>query len=321
VGTSCNDQTTDSTPDVGADFDDASAAVADATLGAPDLEGGGDSVGDGTIDNTTTGPPSGDDESDTVEAASVLDGDTLSPDFAWYLLNETGGTTAKDSTSNHYDVPGLSGVTWNAGAYFVPDGGCGWVSVDSSFRSAPLTLSGWLLPLTRSDEATTSHGEDPYPTNAFGDDDLSDYGYGIGLNVWSNGDGGAALAVEGIGTCQPGGPGTCLVSETPADGGAMFLSGHEYFVAEVITEGSSADSGTNMASVYVNGTLLDFDRSQPLTLGATKFWLGCHDGDLLYGTKRIFSGRMRDIRVYKRSLEAEEIARLYTLGPATSATP
>jgi hypothetical protein len=44
-----------------------------------------------------------------------------------------------------------------------------------------------------------------------------------------------------------------------------------------------------------------------------------HNDDTNYGTKSVFSGRIRDVRVYKRELVATEVAQLYALGPTTSA--
>lgn len=56
-----------------------------------------------------------------------------------------------------------------------------------------------------------------------------------------------------------------------------------------------------------------------ILITATTLWLGQHNDDSGYGTKGVFSGRIRDARVYKRELSATEIATLYSSGPTTVA--
>src|SRR5580658_4646310 len=57
-------------------------------------------------------------------------GSGLAPDFAWYLLDETSGTTAHDSSPDHYDITNLDGVVWGGGAGFDSTVGvCGTATV------------------------------------------------------------------------------------------------------------------------------------------------------------------------------------------------
>jgi hypothetical protein len=109
---------------------------------------------------------------------------SLTPDFAWYLLDETSGTTAHDSSSNHYDITNLAGVVWGAGASFDSSiGVCGSVSVAAEFREPPITISAWLTPQPRSDSTITEYAYDPYPSNAVSGDVPTLGGYGLGINV------------------------------------------------------------------------------------------------------------------------------------------
>ena len=217
------------------------------------------------------------------------------PDFAWYLLSETSGVTAHDSTANHYDVTNLTGVTWGQGASFDGTGGGGSVVVAAGLRQAPVSVTAWLAPFSRVDEGANSHGLTPFPPSALSGDAPGQFGYGIGLDVWS---GGSALAVEDVGYTFQG------------VAGAPFAAGTEYFVAATI--------GTTTAIVYVDGQYVG--QAAPMVPGATPattLSLGVHNQDPAYGTKRFYAGRMRDLRVYKRVLTAGDVAMLHAAGPAT----
>lgn len=217
------------------------------------------------------------------------------PDFAWYLLNETSGTTAHDSTPNHYDVTNLLGVTWGNGASFDGTGGGGSVVVAAGLRQAPVSFTAWLAPDSRVDEGANGYGITPFPPNAVSGDVLGEFGYGIGLNVWS---GGSALAVEDVG------------SDFQSVGGAAFVVAVEYFITAAI--------GVTNAAVYVNGQIVgEGTPSLPGPSATTSLAIGFHDDNPAYGTKRFYAGRIRDVRIYKRALTSAEAMDLYTSGPAT----
>src|SRR5579872_4724210 len=93
----------------GGDDSTTSDAAADTTSsldGDVDQAARGDTVDDViTADDTTMADSAiADGASETVA--------TPAPDFIWYVLDETTGTTAKDSSSHHYDVTNLTGTTW-----------------------------------------------------------------------------------------------------------------------------------------------------------------------------------------------------------------
>ena len=63
--------------------------------------------------------------------------------------------------------------------------------------------------------------------------------------------------------------------------------------------------GVNVAS---RGTAADDGLTSPLYVGA-------HNADTGYGTKRFFSGEIDDVRIYRRLLSPQDIADIYAQGP------
>jgi len=275
-------------------------------------------------------------------ADSGTDGGTATvptppPDYLWYVLDETTGTTAHDSSPNENDITNLDNVTWSEGANFDgSNGNCGYATVDEQYRTPPITLTGWVTPQLRSDQ-TVDYALYPYPPNALSNDVPGVGGYGFGINVWSNGNGGSALAAEGVSPCTQGG--LCVANSTQnaeaeeagVDGGLScfsatscnqgFVAAQQYFL--VVTVGPVPDGGTMpVAQLYVNGQLFDQTTAYvPPAETSSSLYLGCHNMDNGYGTERVFDGRLRDMRVYLRSLGQPEIAQLYTNGPTLHAPP
>jgi hypothetical protein len=254
---------------------------------------------------------------------------TPPPDYIWYVLDETSGATAHDSSPHHFDITNLSGVTWSAGANFTGTGGGGSTTVTGAYRVPPITFTAWLTPGARTDGTSLEYAYEPYPPNALGDDIPSEGGYGVGLNVWTDGEGGSALAADSVDTCTVGSLCACNstqnaeTADAGIDGGPSctrptdchqgFVAGQEYFV--VVTVAPSPDGGTTAAQVYVNGAIFDQTTAGVPPANATPpLYLGKHNEDTSYGTKRIFDGRIRDVRVYQRQLGASEVAQLYANG-------
>ena len=272
--------------------DDASA---DGSAGDEGDSGSGS--GSGSDSGSGSGSSSGGGSSDAAPDAPTI---VAPPDFAWYLLDETNGVTAHDSTANHYDVQ-LQNVTWGLGATFgVPPGASpsgGFTTVAPGLRQAPVSFTAWLAPSSRRDETSNSYSITPFPPNAVSGDAAGEYGFGLGLNVWADGQPGSALAVEDVGYAFPN------------VGITEFMASTEYFVAATI--------GTSTALVYVDGQEVgEATPSAPGAAATTTLWLGLHNDDTAYGTKRYYLGRMRDVRVYKRVLSATDVATLYANGPA-----
>jgi hypothetical protein len=264
-----------------------------------------------------TAPPPSQTKVAPPEASSLV------PDYAWYVLDETLGATAHDSSSHHFDITNLSNVTWGGGAHFAANGG-GSRAMDGEFRTPPITIAAWLTPNSRKD-GPTGWVLRPFPPNAVSGDIPGVGGYGFGLNVWSHG---SAIAAEGLADCMRG---YCVASTTQnaRTGGPSckdlsscdqgFAAGAEHLV--VLTIGPAADGGSKIeGTLYVDGTPFDHAASGPATSnGAPPFYLGFHNFDGNYGASRFFDGRIRDVRIYKRLLGGAEIQRLYAQGPALHA--
>ena len=99
-------------------------------------------------------------------ADAAEDAGALVPDFAWYRLDETSGTTAHDSTANHYDITNLTGVGWSEGASFDSSiAVCGSASVAPDLRQPPVTISAWQTPAARADSASNDTCYEPFLSN------------------------------------------------------------------------------------------------------------------------------------------------------------
>ncbi len=276
-----------------------SGPVIDSGVPEESSGGGDDGTGDASGDDATSATDSGassDAGGDAPDAPPAV----APPELAWYKLDETSGPVAHDSSPNHYDVM-LQNVAWGMGATFaMPGSGAqsgGSTMVSAGLRQAPVSFTAWLAPAARADEASNTHGILPFPPNAVSGDAPGAFGFGIGLNVWTDGIPGSALSVENVGYSFSN------------VGGSPFVAGTEYFVAAAI--------GATSASVYVNAQVVAMAPvTTPGMTMMTKLWLGVHNDDMGYGTKRFYVGRMRDVRVYKRVLTGGEVAALYASGPA-----
>jgi len=298
----------------GASAGDAAASGADTSTPTGNGAGQASSGGDGAappngssanrdaaaaLDATSPGN-AGPGDADTQNAPADAEAAPV-PDFAWYLLNETSGTTAHDSSPNHYDITNLTNVTWFDGAVFDSSlAVCGWTSVPAGWRQPPATISAWLTPLPRSDSTVNSYSLTPFPSNAVSGDIPAEGGYGFGINVWIDGNAGSGLAVEkGI---------TETVGFTTV---GSFVSGQRYLVTVVET--------ATAASIYVDGQLLAATAASVPTADVSPLlYLGCHNQETGYASKRFYNGDMRDVRVYKRALSAGEVQELFGAGPAAS---
>lgn len=310
----------------------------------------GTGCGSGNVSSSTTcddggahgghaGADAGADASDgggSSDAASGSDASgpafpTVPPDFVWYVLDETQGTTATDSSPNHYDITNLAGVTWSEGANFDGMSGGGFTRVAPSVRVPPISMSAWLKPASRADSnADKGYSLVPYPANALSDDIPSVGGYALGLNVWTNGTPGSALAVEGVDSCKQAGLCAANSTQNAADstGGPAcvsasscnqgFTAGVEYFVAVAV--GPADAAGYAQAHVYVNGKLFDESTAYvPPASTQAPLYLGVCNLDTAYSTQRVYDGRIRDVRIYSRQLGGAEVAQMYVNGPTLHA--
>jgi hypothetical protein len=228
----------------------------------------------------------------------------LTPDFAWYRLDETSGTVAHDSSPNHYDIPGLAGVRWGDGATFDGANVCGRIDVDASFRTPPVTITAWLTPAARADEGAPAYGLQPFPPNAVSGDVPGLGGFGIGADVWTDGLPPGTLTRAALGI-ESGVGVTTGFHSLPVP----FTPSARHFVAAVEDTGS--------VTVYVDGAVLAASSSNlPPPVSPTPLHLGCHNDDTGYASTRFFKGTIRDARIFKSLLTTRQIAALYQSGPA-----
>lgn len=232
---------------------------------------------------------------------AAADAGGLTPDFAWYLLDETSGTTAHDSTANHYDITNLTRVTWSQGAWFDSSLGiCGWASVAAELRQPPVTISAWQTPEPRGDSTSNQVCYEPFTSNGVSADIAGASGYGFGINAWTDGTPGSGLTVEtGQLGCMNGGFATV----------GSFVANQEYLVVLALTAAT--------ATIYVDGvSLITLPSAPPTAASPTLLQLGCVNQDTVLGSKAFFNGRQRDVRVYKRVLSATDAQQLYAAGPS-----
>ncbi len=60
------------------------------------------------------------------------------------------------------------------------------MNVADAFRQPPITISAWLTA-TRADATSNAYALTPFPPSAVSGDMPSEGGYGLGLNVWTDG--------------------------------------------------------------------------------------------------------------------------------------
>lgn len=219
-------------------------------------------------------------------------------DFLWWRLDETSGTTATDSGPNGYHVTNLISPVWDSGLVCNGVSAGGSVPVPADYRDPPLTISAWVTAQNRSDKSLNSYSLTPFPPNIVSNDIPFNGGYGIGLNVWTD-DGGGSEYVN-----HTGGSGTFLKI-------ASLLSAVRYHLAVVYSAGATV--------LYVNGAPVASGPPADPTNGATSLYLGRHNDDTGYGTKRFFKGTIRDVRIWQQPLSAGEIATLNADGPWVAA--
>jgi hypothetical protein len=297
-------------------------AMGCSSSSSPKAESGPDASEGGTAK-----PDSGKLKSDAGDAGTP---DAAASPFVWYVLDETTGTKAHDSSSHHFDID-VPGITWNQGGIFDGMSTCGYVTVGPQYGDPPITISAWLTPAARTDEPN-GYALQPYPANVLSDDIPGIGGYAIGLNVWSAG---SAVSAEGVLPCigigafcaanttqnaasaDAGGSGFSCTSPSSCNQG--FNAGTEYLVTLTV-DAPTADETATTGQVYINGALFDQDGAGVAVANSMPtLYLGCSNLDTGYGTTRFFDGRARDVRAYLRQLTAAEVKQLYVSGPTLHA--
>ncbi len=320
VGVGCVDPTADGTPTVAAPLDDGGDVVADATMGAPAPEGGGESVAEGAIDDTM-GEPRGDDASHigvTVEAGGSTDGsasdsgpvadarngDAQASDahaggldggdaaaqggsidvglVAIYHFDETSGATSADSSGNG------NAATMQGGATFSPGvrGNAATFSGASQYVTLPTGIVTTLTDFSISAwvyQSAAGHGHR-----------LFDFGTGTTVNMFITTDG--DLLRYAVTTGGHDAEQNLLTS------GILPVSSWQH-----LTVTQAAAVGT----LYRNGAVVVQNAAMtlhPSGLGVTtQNWIGRSQ----YVANPYLTGMVDEFRIYKRALSAAEVMDLY----------
>lgn len=142
----------------------------------------------------------------------------------------------------------------------------------------PLTVEAWVKPELRTEVATF------YPNNVLSNDRPSNFGHGFGANVNNSVN---QITVE----YQNG------FREINNAGLSTNTWQH---IAVVYTSGN--------VKTYLNGALIDdFNYVQRDLTGTGSFWIGKHNDDGTYGTRRFYKGQVDEVRVWHRALTVTEI--------------
>ena len=236
---------------------------------------------------------------DPTGAASVdgapdtgMDLGTMTQPALWFRCNEGAGTTLVNSGTDPEPAL-LTGGTyeWRSGAIHFTQAYAVTANLSPRYRTFPLTVSMWLTPDIRADSMVTGYGISPFPPNALSNDIEGNGGIGAGLNVWSDGMPGAELRA---GWTDVGNPG--------AFGARRYHVAITYETARMLIYVDGVAGEVELVS-YANDAL-----TAPL-------YIGVHNEDAAYNTKRFFVGEVDDVRVYTSALSATEISALIAAGP------
>jgi len=164
------------------------------------------------------------------------------------------------------------------------DGVDDWVNVTNmpAINAIPVTLEAYVKPEMRTENTNF------YPNNILSNDVPGNYGLGMGININSYG---SQITVEyknGFRTFYDN----------------TIVAGQWVHIAIVYTNGK--------VETYINGVLKDVvNHNQAPLNGNTNMFIGRHNDDAAYGTRRFFKGVIDEVRVWNRALCAQEITSQY----------
>lgn len=142
----------------------------------------------------------------------------------------------------------------------------------------PLTVEAWVKPALRT-EIT-----DFYPNNVLSNDNPGLFGHGFGANINNSVN---QITIEYQNSFR-------IINN------AGLSSDTWQHIAVVYTPGN--------VKTYVNGLIIDnFNYPQSGLTGTGSFWIGKHNDDGTYGTRRFYKGQLDEVRVWHRALSGAEI--------------
>jgi hypothetical protein len=224
-----------------------------------------------------------------VDATATLPGGVPA---IWYRTDETSGTILHDSGLQGADasLTGTFAFTGTGVSFPAAAGYAMTAPLPGVFRTYPLTISVWARPAPRSDETANTFALLPFPPDAVSNDVPGFGGAGVGVDVWTDGVPGSHAYVDSGGDYE----------------GAPFVANQRYHLVAVY-------DGTQ-ASLYVDGALATGLTTTALDGAAANLFVGAHNLDTGYGSKRFFVGELSDVRVFTAALSAQDVAQLHALG-------
>lgn len=192
---------------------------------------------------------------------------------------QSGGTAVQGTTQGNASTPAFR--TTAAALDF--DGINDFVQVNhNAMSTSPLSLEAWVKPALRTDGTAYTN----FPNNVISSDLPGGYGHGFGVNIVS---GSSGICVEANDAFR--------YIATPLTANTW------YHVVCVYTPGN--------VKTYLNGTLLDdFSFAQGYIDPNNYFYIGMHNYDAGYGSRRFFKGLIDEVRIWNKALSASEVANM-----------
>ncbi|NLJ07594.1 MAG: choice-of-anchor D domain-containing protein, partial [Sphingobacteriales bacterium] len=192
------------------------------------------------------------------------------------IVSDSNGCTAQSFTQVIVNPPAQA-------LHF--DGQDDWVNVSyiPAINAIPVTLEAYVKPEYRTENTTF------YPNNIISNDVPGYYGLGMGININQYG---SQVTIE-------------------------YKNGFRTFYDNSIQPNQWVHIAVvyNLGNVktYINGVLKDqVSFSQAPLNGNTYMYIGKHNNDAGYGTRRFFKGAIDEVRVWNRALCAQEISAHYS---------
>lgn len=217
-------------------------------------------------------------------------------------LADAGGNTINGTLSN-FSLTGTSS-NWTNGSMLLNgisclgqaldfDGTDDFIQVNNNIISANnITIDAWVKPALRTDGSSFSQ----FPNNVISSDLPGGYGHGFGANIVA---GSSGLCIEANDAFR-------YIS-------AALTADTWYHIVCVYTTGN--------VKTYLNGNLIDdFSFVQGFIEPNNYMFIGKHNDDGAYGTRRFFKGVIDELRIWSKALTATEVADTYLCTVPTSAT-
>lgn len=192
---------------------------------------------------------------------------------------QSGGAAIQGTTQGNASTPAFCSTA----AALDFDGLNDFVEVNHNALSIPqLSLEAWVKPALRTDGTAYTN----FPNNVISSDLPGGYGHGFGLNIVS---GSSGICVE--------------VNDAFRYIATPLVANTWYHVVCVYSPGN--------VKTYLNGTLLDdYSFTQGYMDANNYFYIGMHNYDAGYGSRRFFKGVIDEIRIWNKALSVTEVANL-----------